>query len=324
MSGNLYFWAGFIAFVTLMLVLDLGVFHRKMHRVPLREALIWSVVWISLAMLFMLVIYLDYSSVSSVVARKKVLEYLTGYLIEYSLSVDNIFVFILIFSYFSVDETVQHKVLFWGIIGAIVMRAVFIFAGVALINRFHWIIYIFGLFLIYTGLKMLFDAIKGRTIQVEPEKNPVIKFARKFIRISEKYNGSDFFIRIDNKLFATPLFLVLLIVESSDLIFAVDSIPAVLAITQDPFIVFTSNIFAILGLRSLYFAVSGIIVYFKRLKIGLAIVLAFIGAKMILADFIKVEIPVYIPLIVVVLILSASIIWSVIENYRTAGKQNAA
>jgi len=322
MSGNLYFWAGFIALVTLMLVLDLGVFHRKTHKVPLREALIWSGVWITLAMLFMLVIYWDYSSEGTAVARKKMLEYLTGYLIEYSLSVDNIFVFILIFSYFSVDEKVQHKVLFWGIIGAIVMRAIFIFAGVALINRFHWIIYIFGVFLIYTGVKMFIEAIKGRTVQVEPEKNPVIKFARRFIRISEKYNGSDFFARIDKKLFATPLFLVLLIVESSDLIFAVDSIPAVLAITQDPFIVFTSNIFAILGLRSLYFAVSGIIVYFKRLKIGLSIVLAFIGAKMILADYIKEEIPVYIPLIVVVLILAASVIWSLIENYMTAGKQN--
>ncbi|HPC98255.1 MAG TPA: TerC family protein [Bacteroidales bacterium] len=321
MSDNLFFWVGFLAFVTLMLVLDLGVFHRKMHKVPLREALIWSVVWITLAMLFMAVIYWDYSSVSAAVARKKVLEYLTGYLIEYSLSVDNIFVFILIFSYFAVDEKVQHKVLFWGIIGALVMRAIFIFAGVALINRFHWIIYVFGVFLIYTGGKMFLDAVKGKTIQVEPEKNPVIKFARRFMRISEGYSGPDFFIRIDKKLFATPLFLVLLIVESSDLIFAVDSIPAVLAITQDPFIVFTSNIFAILGLRSLYFAVSGIMVYFKRLKIGLALVLAFIGSKMILADFIDREIPVFIPLIIVVLILSASVIWSVIENYRAARKQ---
>ncbi|NMC40277.1 MAG: TerC family protein [Bacteroidales bacterium] len=320
MSSNLYFWVGFLAFVTLMLVLDLGVFHRKMHRVPLKEALIWSIVWISLAMLFMVVIYWDYSSVSTAFARKKVLEYLTGYLIEYSLSVDNIFVFILIFSYFSVDEKVQHKVLFWGIIGALVMRAIFIFAGVALINRFHWIIYIFGAFLIYTGAKMFLDAVKGKIVKLEPEKNPVIGFARRLIRISEGYSGPDFFIRIDKKLFATPLFLVLLIVETSDLIFAVDSIPAVLAITQDPFIVFTSNIFAILGLRSLYFAVSGIMVYFKRLKIGLAIVLAFIGFKMILADIINKEIPVFIPLIIVVFILASSVIWSVMENYREGRK----
>jgi tellurite resistance protein TerC len=288
-----------------MLALDLGVFHRKLHKVPLREAVIWSGVWITLAMIFMVFIYFD-------MGRIKALEFLTGYVIEYSLSVDNIFVFIMIFTYFAVDERYQHKVLFWGILGALIMRAIFIFAGVALIERFHWIIYIFGGFLVITGIRMLFQKEQG----IHPERNPLIRFFRKFLPVTQKMHDDRFFVRIDGKLFATPLFLVLLIIETSDLIFAVDSIPAILAITQDSFIVFTSNIFAIMGLRSLYFAVSGIMDYFRYLKVGLAFVLAFVGIKMCISSYFK--IPVVWSLLVIIGILAASIMASVIITKKEA------
>jgi len=317
MRENIYFWAGFIILIAVMLALDLGVFHKKLHRVGVREALRWSGVWISIALAFGLVVYFDYLRESPAVARIKILEYLTAYLIEYSLSVDNIFVFILIFSYFAVDATYQHKVLFWGIIGAIVMRAIFIFAGVTLIHKVHWVVYIFGAFLVYSGIKMLSQIIRKIVPEVEPERNPVIKFARKFIRISESERKDRFFTKIDGKLYATPLFLVLLVIESSDLIFAVDSIPAVLAISSDPFIVLTSNILAILGLRSLYFAVSGIMRYFRYLKTGLSVVLIFVGLKMIFAEAIKkLEVPVYVSLIIIVLILASSVLLSVIIPER--------
>lgn len=313
MNGNIYFWIGFILFIALMLALDLGVFHRKLHKVSVREAIKWSAIWISIALLFTVVIYFDYSRESATLAKTKVLEYLTGYLIEKSLSVDNIFVFILIFSYFSVDDRYQHKVLFWGITGAIIMRAIFIFAGVTLIQKFHWIVYIFGTFLVYSGGKMLSGIIKKATPKIEPERNPVVKFARRVIRISESESKDKFFVRVDNKLYATPLFLVLLIVESTDLIFAVDSIPAVLAITKDPFIVFTSNILAILGLRSLYFALSGIMGLFRYLKAGLSMVLILVGLKMIFSEALKsLEVPVYLSLIVIVVILGLSVLASVL------------
>lgn len=312
MRGNIYFWAGFIALISLMLALDLGVFHKKLHKVRVKEALRWSSVWILTALLFAIVVYFDYARESTALASVKVLEYLSGYIIEYSLSVDNIFVFILIFSYFQVDERYQHKVLFWGILGAVIMRAIFIFAGITLIHKFHWIVYIFGAFLVYSGLKMLSDIIKGVSLKVEPERNPVLKFARKFIRISESEHKENFLIRKEDKLYATPLFLVLIIIESSDLIFAVDSIPAVLAITSDPYIVFTSNILAILGLRSLYFAVSGIMGYFRYLKTGLSLVLTFVGMKMILAEALKkLDIPVYVSLLVILTILTGSVLASV-------------
>lgn len=317
MRENIYFWAGFIILIAVMLALDLGVFHRKLHRVGVREALRWSGVWISIALAFGVVVYFDYLRESPAVARIKILEYLTAYLIEYSLSVDNIFVFILIFSYFAVDARYQHKVLFWGIIGAIVMRAIFIFAGVTLIHKVHWVVYIFGAFLVYSGIKMLSQIIRKIVPEVEPERNPVIKFSRKFIRISESERKDRFFTKIDGKLYATPLFLVLLVIESSDLIFAVDSIPAVLAISSDPFIVLTSNILAILGLRSLYFAVSGIMRYFRYLKTGLSVVLIFVGLKMIFAEAIKkLEVPVYVSLIIIVLILASSVLLSVIIPER--------
>jgi tellurite resistance protein TerC len=281
-----------------MLALDLGVFHKKNHRITVREAVIWTLVWITLAIIFNILIYFN-------LGKTKALEFLTGYVIEYSLSVDNIFVFILIFSFFTVNVKYQHKVLFWGILGALIMRGMFIFAGVALITRFHWIIYIFGGFLIFTGIRMLFH---GDT-QIEPDKNPVVKFFRKFLPVTETMHEEKFFIRKNTRSYATPLFLVLIIIETSDLIFAVDSIPAVLAITQDRFIVFTSNIFAILGLRSLYFAISGVMNYFRFLKVGLAFVLTFVGVKMCSSNYI--EVPVLYSLLVIISILLISIIASV-------------
>jgi tellurite resistance protein TerC len=297
---DLYFWIGFHIFIFAMLALDLGVFHKKSHKVSVKEAVVWSIVWISAAMLFNLLIYLELGKV-------KALEFFTGYVIEKSLSVDNIFVFILIFLYFAVKEEYQHKVLFWGVLGALAMRAMFIFAGVALINKFHWIILIFGGFLVYTGIHMLFQ----KEIAVDPEKNAVVKFFRKFLPVSESYHDDKLFIKQNHKLLATPLFLVLLVIESSDLIFAVDSIPAILAISQDRLIVYTSNIFAILGLRSLYFAVAGVMKYFRFLKIGLAFVLSFVGAKMLLAFF-DIEIHIIHSLIIIISIIAVSVVASVL------------
>ncbi len=300
MGVNVYFWIGFNILIFLILALDLGVFNKKAHKIPVKEALIWSGVWITIALLFNLFIFFE-------IGKTKALEFLTGYVIEYSLSVDNIFVFILIFTYFAVPDKYQHKVLFWGIIGALVMRGIFIFAGVALINRFHWIVIIFGGFLLFTGIKMLFQ----KETQVDPEKNPVVKFSRKFLPVTQELHGSRFFLRQNGRFFTTPLFIILLIIESTDLVFAVDSIPAVLAISQDTFIVYTSNIFAILGLRSLYFAVAGIMGYFRFLKMGLSFVLSFVGLKM-LASFFNFEIPILLSLAVIVLILLSSILASVL------------
>jgi tellurite resistance protein TerC len=301
MEISIYFWIGFHVFILLMLSLDLGVFHKHTHKIPVKEAVIWSGVWITLALLFNVFIYI-YSGSNKTIA----LEFLTGYVIEYSLSVDNIFVFILIFSYFAVKDQYQHKILFWGIIGALIMRGIFIFTGVALINRFHWIVIIFGGFLVFTGVKMLIQ----KDTDVDPEKNPIVRFFRKFLPVSDSLHGDKLFIRQKGRLFATPLFLVLLIIESSDLIFAVDSIPAILAISKDTFIVYTSNIFAILGLRSLYFAIAGIMGYFRYLKIGLAFVLSFVGIKM-LGSYFHLEIPIVLSLLIIIGILLISIVASV-------------
>lgn len=301
MGTSIYFWIGFHLFVFIMLALDLGVFHKHTHKVPVKEAIIWSCVWITLALLFDLFIYLDKDF-----GPVKALEFLTGYVIEYSLSVDNIFVFILIFSYFAVDSRYQHKILFWGILGALIMRGIFIFTGVALINRFQWIVIIFGGFLVFTGIRMLFQ----KDTAVDPEKNAVVKFFRRFLPVTKNLHGSSLFITQDRKLYATPLFLVLLIIESSDLIFAVDSIPAILAISKSVFIVYTSNIFAILGLRSLYFAIAGIMGYFRYLKVGLAFVLTFVGLKM-LASFFHFEISIVFSLGIIISILLVSILASV-------------
>ena len=302
MGTSIYFWIGFHVFVFIMLALDLGVFHKHTHKIPVKEAIMWSCMWIFLALLFDLFIYLDKDF-----GKIKALEFLTAYVIEYSLSVYNIFVFILIFSYFAVNDQYQHKILFLGILGALILRGIFIFTGVALINRFHWIVIIFGSFLVYTGIRMLFQ----QESEVDPEKNSVVKFFRRFLPVTESLHGDKLIIVQNRKLYATPLFLVLLIIESSDLLFAVDSIPAVLAISKSTFIVYTSNIFAILGLRSLYFAISGIMGYFRFLKVGLAFVLTFVGLKM-LASFMHFEISIIISLGIIISILLISILASVI------------
>ena len=254
-----------------MLALDLGVFHRKSHVVSTREAIGWTIAWITLAMLFNLGIW-HYAG------AEKALKFTAGYLIEYSLSVDNIFVFALLFSYFAVPAQYQHRVLFWGILGALIMRAMMIAAGSVLIAKFWWIIYVFGAFLVITGLKMIFK----KEEEIHPERNPVVKWFKRLMPVTSDYRGDKFFIREKGVVMATPLFIVLLMVEISDVIFAVDSIPAIFAVTTDPFIVYTSNVFAILGLRSLYFALAGVLDKFHYLKIGLGVVLTFVGVKMFL------------------------------------------
>jgi len=300
MEVSILFWIGFHVFIFTMLVLDLGVFNKKAHKIAVKEALIWSGVWISLALIFNVFVLFKFG-------KTRALEFLTGYLIEYSLSVDNIFVFILIFTFFSVKPQYQHKILFWGILGALIMRGIFIFAGVSLINRFHWIVIIFGGFLVITGIKMLFQ----KEAEVIPEKNKLVKIFRRLFPVTETLHGDSLFIRQNGRLLATPLFIVLLAIESSDLIFAVDSIPAILAISKHSFIVYTSNIFAILGLRTLYFAVSGIMSFFRFLKVGLALVLTFVGLKM-LASYFHFEIHILLSLGIIVSILTISILASVV------------
>jgi tellurite resistance protein TerC len=277
MNESAILWIFFNLFVLAMLALDLGVFHKKSHEVSVREALSWTCVWITLAMLFNLFIYYYFD-------KDKALEFFTGYLIEKSLSVDNIFVIILIFSYFKVPAAYQHKVLFWGILGALIMRVIFILTGVELIHRFHWLIYIFGGFLVFTGIRMLTSG----DLKIDPEKNPVLKLARKIFPVTTSFQGDRFFVTKEGKTWATPLFLVVILIETTDLIFAVDSIPAILAISDDSFIVYTSNVFAILGLRSLYFALAGIEKYFRYLKYGLSAILVFVGVKMCIADVFKI------------------------------------
>lgn len=300
MPEQTYWWIGFHIFIFLMLALDLGVFHRKSHTVTMREALTWSAVWISLALIFNVGVWYTRG-------HDAALEFLAGYLLEESLSVDNLFVFLLVFSYFKVPADYQHKVLFWGIIGALVMRALFIGVGAVLIAQFHYILYLFGVFLVITGVRMAFD--KGD--EVNPEDNILVKLFRHFFPVSDKYHGSNFFVIEDGVRKATLLFIVLLIVEATDILFAVDSIPAVFAVTQDPFIVYTSNIFAILGLRSLYFALAGIMNLFHYLKFGLSIILTFIGVKMLIMDIYKIPISLALGFVIFVLIGSivASKIW---------------
>ncbi len=293
MSESAILWGGFNLFVLGMLALDLGVFHRQAHVVKAKEALIWTGVWVALSMAFNVFIYYF-------MGQEKALEFFTAYLIEKSLSVDNIFVMIMIFSYFHVPKEYQHKVLFWGILGALVMRVIFIFAGIELIDKFHWLIYIFGGFLIFTGLRML----AGGEPQLKPEKNPLVKFARKLFPVTPDFEQDRFFVKRNGQTWATPLFIVVVMIEGTDLIFAVDSIPAILAISDDPFIVYTSNVFAILGLRSLYFALAAIEQYFQYLKYGLATVLVFVGTKMCLTDTVKVPIKVSLAVIVITLIIS--------------------
>ncbi|HEY3306329.1 MAG TPA: TerC family protein [Candidatus Binatia bacterium] len=296
-SEYLYVWVAFNMFVLGMLALGLAVFHRKAHAVSLGEALTWSLVWIALALLFNGGVYYFWG-------QDKALEFLTGYVIEKALSVDNLFVFIVIFSYFSVPAVYHHRVLFWGILGALVMRAIFIAAGVALIHAFHWVIYVFGGFLILTGIKMLFAGDE----KIHPEKNPVLRLLRRVMPVTKEYHGQRFFVRIQGRLWATPLLLVLVVIESTDVIFAVDSIPAILAITTDSFIVYSSNVFAILGLRALYFLLAGVLDKFHYLKAGLSFVLCFVGIKMMLGDLYK--IPIGLSFAVVAGILAVSMLAS--------------
>jgi tellurite resistance protein TerC len=291
-------WIAFSVIVIVLLVLDIKVFHRRAHVIRVKESLLWTGFWIALALLFNLGIYLWRG-------HDEALEYLTCYLIEKSLSIDNLFVFLMIFSYFAVAPAFQHKVLYWGIVGAIIMRLAFIEAGVTLLERFDWVFYIFGAFLIITAIRMAFQKDK----EIKPERNFVLRVFRRFVPVTEHYEDDRFFIRRAGRYFATPLFIVVLVVETTDVIFALDSIPAALGITVNPFIVYTSNIFAILGLRSLYFALAGIMRLFHYLRYGLVVVLIFVGCKMLIADFFK--IPTGISLGVVVGVLIISVITSI-------------
>jgi len=271
-------WVVFNIFVIVLLVVDLKIFHRESHEVSIKEALLWTVFWIALALLFNVGIYFW-------AGTEPALEYLTGYLIEKSLSMDNLFVFLMIFSYFGVAPRYQHNVLFWGILGALIMRTLFIMAGITLITRFHWVIFVFGAFLVYTGIKLAFQQDED----IDPEKNPVLKLVRRFVPVTPNYIEQKFFVKQAGRWLATPLFVVLVVIETTDVIFALDSIPAILAITTDPFIVYSSNVFAILGLRALYFALAGIMRMFHYLHYGLSLILVFVGAKMLLSDFIHIR-----------------------------------
>jgi tellurite resistance protein TerC len=297
-SGSTWLWVGFSLFIVTMLSLDLGLLNRKAHTITYREASIWSAVWVTLAIIFCGLVFYYQGS-------ERGYAFLTGYLIELSLSVDNLFVFLLIFSYFKVPAKFQHRVLFWGVMGALVMRLTMIFIGAALINRFHWIIYIFGAFLVYTGIKMF----KQEEIDIQPEHNPLVRLVTRFFPISKSYDGEKFFTVVNGKRTGTLLLLVLVVVEVTDLVFAVDSIPAIFAITRDTFIVYTSNVFAILGLRSLYFLLAGVVEKFRYLRIGLAIVLTFIGIKMLVTVF-GLHIPIKLSLVFVALVLIGSIVAS--------------
>jgi TerC family integral membrane protein len=303
MSNQALMWLAFNILVVIMLAIDLGL-NRKSHEVSFREALTWTGVWITLALIFNTGIYYY-------LGETKALEFFTGYVIEKSLSVDNLFVFIMIFSYFHIPRLYQPKILKWGIIGALVMRAIFIFVGIELLEMFHWMIYIFGGILIITGIKMAF----GGEEKIDPEKNPLVKLVRRFVPITKRIHGGSFFINKLGTRAATPLFLALVMVESSDVIFAIDSIPAVFAVTRDPFIVYTSNVFAIMGLRALYFLLSNVMGMFAYLKLGISFVLAFVGVKMLLADT-RFEISTYFSLGVIFGVLTVSIITSIVMGNK--------
>jgi tellurite resistance protein TerC len=314
MNSTIWLWVGFNLFVLALLALDLGVFLRKAHAVSTKEAAIWSVVWITLSLLFNGVIYLFWNRMmpdSALSNGEASLQFLTGYLIEKALSVDNIFVFVLIFTFFRVPEAYQHRVLFWGILGALLMRGAMILAGAALIKEFHWIIYVFGAFLIFTGIRMAFH----KDEEIHPENNPLVRLFKRFMPVTAGYEGAKFFVRRAGVLLATPLLIVLLVVESTDLIFAVDSIPAIFAVTEDPFIVYTSNVCAILGLRSLYFLLAGVVDKFHYLKLGLSTVLVFVGVKMLLTDT-AYKIPIVLSLAVIAGILTIAVVASLLRTRR--------
>ncbi len=309
MPSNWLFWILFNLFVLALLALDLGVFHRQKHVVGFREAIGWTLVWVSLAAGFAVLIYFFGHTMVGTQARPNSqlsLEFIAGYLIEQSLSVDNLFVFLLIFRYFRVPRSLQHDVLFWGILGALILRAIFIIAGIALLNRFHWFIYVFGAILIYSGFKLFGQ----KDAEIKPEANLVLRGFRKLFPLTKDFEGSKFFVRRGLVRYATPLAVVLIVVETTDLLFAADSIPAVLAVTREPFIVYTSNVFAILGLRSLYFALAGMIEVFHFLHYGLSLILIFIGVKMLASSY--VQIPIGIALGVVAGVLLVSILLSLL------------
>jgi tellurite resistance protein TerC len=298
--GTPLLWIGFTLFVLAMLALDLGVVHRQAHTVHMREALLWTGVWIALALVFSVGVYVWFGA-------ERAFEFLTGYLIEEALSVDNVFVFLIIFAAFAVPNAVQHGVLFWGILGALHMRALFVVLGAALLQQFHWVSYLFGAFLVFTGIKLLVQ----RGGEAHPERNPLLRLFRRCVPVVEDYRGGQFIVVEGGKRYATPLLVVLVAIEVTDIVFAVDSIPAIFAVTTDPFIVYTSNIFAILGLRSLYFAVAGIMGQFHYLKAGLSLVLAFVGIKMLLVGVYK--IPILVSLGVIVALLTGSIVASLLR-----------
>lgn len=303
-GGSKWLWTGFSLFILTMLSLDLGLFNRKAHTIKYREAWIWSAVWVTLAMTFAGIVFYYLGSGSGI-------EFLTGYLIELSLSVDNLFVFLLLFSYFKVPAKFQHRVLFWGVMGALVMRLTMIFIGAALINRFHWVIYIFGAFLVYTGIKMF----REEEIEIQPEQNPLVRLVTRFLPITRHYEDEKFFTRQNGKRTGTLLLLVLMVVEVTDLVFAVDSIPAIFAVTTNTFIVYTSNVFAILGLRSMYFLLAGVVDKFHYLRTGLAIVLTFIGLKM-LVGAVGFHIPTKFSLGFVAVVLLGSVVASLIRKHE--------
>lgn len=299
---SILLWIGFNLFILFLLTIDLKVLNRKPHEISIKESLLWSGVWIAISLLFNIGVYFWFG-------RESALQFFTGYLIEKTLSIDNLFVFLLLFSYFKVPARYQHKVLFWGILGALLMRGVLILLGAALITRFHWILYIFGLFLVVTGVKMAFQDEKK---EVRPERNIVVRFFKKFFPVTPGYHEEKFFVKTGGKRYGTLLLIVLIVIETTDLIFAVDSIPAIFAITQDSFIIYTSNVFAILGLRSLYFALAGIMDLFYYLRHGLSIVLTFIGLKMLLMGY--VNIPIGLALGVVGTVIFIAIVASVFRS----------
>ena len=301
MENTPLFWLAFTAFVITLLLLDLLVFNRKAHEIRLREALGWSVFWVVLSLGFNYVVY-------RTMGPQAGLQWLTGYLVEKALSVDNLFVFLLIFSYFKVPGQYQHRVLFWGVLGALVLRAVFILAGAALLARFHFLVYLLGAFLMYTGVRM---GLSGDAPEIDPENNPVVRFLSRHLPITRQMEGGSFFVKKDGVRFATPLFVVLVMVETTDVVFAADSIPAILAITRDTFVVFTSNVFALLGLRAMYFALASMMRLFHYLHYGLALILVFIGAKILLESFLPIPMPIALGVVGGLLVLStlASVIW---------------
>lgn len=299
MQADLIPWIGFLLLVIAMLALDLGILNRKAHEIRMREAIIWSIFWTIVAIIFNIWVWHFRGTKAGV-------DFLTGYILERSLSLDNLFVFLMIFAYFKVEGKFQHRVLFWGIIGALIFRAFFIGTGIALIRMFSWTLYVMGAFLIFTGIKMAFQ----KEDDIELDKNPVVRFCSKYLRMTDRFHEGKFFVRHAGKLMATPMFMVLLLVETSDIVFAFDSVPAILAVTQDPYIVFTSNVMAILGMRALYFALHALYKLFHRLQVGLSVVLVFIGLKMLIADFI--HFPIWITLSVVVLLITLSIVASIL------------